>query len=121
MSTRNDGAHAVHETPFGASYRSETNTLVVSGAVSETDRHAFRQALRDATDGYRRAVTVDLTAVEFFPSLAVGVLIGARRACGPRGGITVVACPDSIVRRVLDIVGIPLVDDVEDSDAVRPS
>jgi anti-anti-sigma factor len=104
----------MHETPFRAFFRPETTTLVVAGTISETDRHAFRQALRDATDGYRRAVTVDLTAVEFFPSLAVGVLIGARRACGPRGSITVVACPDSIVRRVLDIVGIPLVDDVED-------
>ncbi len=110
----------MHETPFRVCYRSETRTLVVYGAVSETDRHAFRQALRDATDGYRRAVTVDLTAVEFFPSLAVGVLIGARRACGPRGSITVVACPGSIVRRVLDIVGIPLVDGVQDSDAALP-
>ncbi len=117
MSTRDDRAQSVHETPFRATYRSETNTLVVCGAIGETDRHAFRQALRDATDGYRRAVTVDLTAVEFFPSLAVGVLIGARRSCGPRGGITVLAGPDSIVRRVLDIVGIPLVDDVQDSDA----
>lgn len=87
--------------PFEASYSPETGELAVSGEIDELSGPAFRQAIKEATDGYKRPVTINLNEVEFFPSLAVGILAGAMRS----GDILLVAKEGTIAQRVLEICG----------------
>jgi anti-anti-sigma factor len=98
----------VDDTPYAASYDSEAGLLVVSGSVDELSGPTFRADLEKATDQFTRDVTVDLTAVDFFPSLAVGVLaVALKNARNAGRTLDVVAAPGSIVARVLTVSALP--------------
>ncbi|MGB0100832.1 MAG: STAS domain-containing protein [Nocardioides sp.] len=96
------------DTPYAAAYDDTDGVLTVTGSVDELSGPAFREDLAKASDGYARDLTVDLTGVDFFPSLAVGVLaVAAKQARTAGHSFDVVAAPGSIVARVLTISALP--------------
>lgn len=98
----------VEDTPYAASYDAETGVLSVAGSVDELSGPTFRADLEKASDGFARDVVVDLTEVDFFPSLAVGVLaVALKNARNAGHTLDVVAATDSIVARVLRISALP--------------
>lgn len=98
----------VEDTPYAASYDAEAGLLSVTGSVDELSGPAFRSDLEKASDHFARDVTVDLTGVDFFPSLAVGVLaVAIKNARNAGHTIDVVAAPGSIVARVLTVSALP--------------
>jgi anti-anti-sigma factor len=99
----------MEDTPFTTMSVVESATLVVFGCVDHTDVEAFRASLREASRDFQRDLTVDLSEVEFFPSQAVGVLVGARNAASRNGTtLELVARDGTLARRVLNICGIPV-------------
>ena len=80
----------------------QTNCVVVS-AGGEVDLHnaaGLDRALK-ASGEHSPCVVVDLTAVTFVDSTALGVLIGARRRAQQNGGQVMLVHPPSLVRRLL--------------------
>lgn len=94
----------MEEKPYAVSYDAATNVLAVSGSVDELEGPTFRGDLDSHSGGYSRDLTLDLSDVEFFPSLAVGVLVVALRTMRENGAeLTVLAREGSIVARVLTV------------------
>lgn len=98
----------VDDTPYAASLDAEAGLLTVTGSLDELSGPTFRADLEKATDHFGRDATVDLTGVDFFPSLAVGVLaVALKNARNAGHTLDVVAEPGSIVARVLTISALP--------------
>ena len=96
------------DTPYASSYDAEAGLLSVTGSVDELSGPTFRSDLEKATDQFARDTTVDLTGVDFFPSLAVGVLaVALKNARNAGHTLEVVAAPGSIVARVLTVSALP--------------
>jgi anti-anti-sigma regulatory factor len=95
---------AMDERPFAATMRPDQRTLAVTGSVDELAVDDFRWALHLCMSASDDPI-VDLSDVDFFPSVAVGALIGALRR--DRGGMTIVAREGSFAAKVLDVCGIP--------------
>lgn len=92
------------EKPYAAAYDAASNTLAVSGSVSELEGPTFRSDLEKYSGSYTQDLILDLGAVEFFPSLAVGVLVVALRTMRDNGAeLTVLAREGGIVARVLTV------------------
>jgi anti-anti-sigma regulatory factor len=91
------------ERPFAATMRPDQRTLAVSGSVDEVAVDDFRWALHLCM-GASDDPIVDLSDVDFFPSVAVGALIGALKR---DRGVRVVARDGSFAAKVLDVCGIP--------------
>jgi anti-anti-sigma factor len=98
----------VDERPLTFSFEPDTRTLYVSGEVDELSGVAFRETLEKHSEGYTRALVVDLSDVDFLPSLGVGVLaVAMRNADENGGGIDLVAGKGTIAQQVLNICGLP--------------
>jgi anti-anti-sigma factor len=95
----------VTERPFQAVLMRDQRVLALSGVVDELSLPDLRDALREATDGYTSEVTVDLSDVDFLPSLALGVIIGVMKEAP--GRVTLAVQKGSIARRVLEVSGLP--------------
>ncbi|WP_167736745.1 STAS domain-containing protein [Nocardioides sp. 1609] len=94
--------------PFAVEFDESTRTLTVSGEVDEATAVALRDAIDAATATYQRSVVVDLSAVGFLPSVAVGVLAQAvQRATGAGHPIELRAEAGSIAQRVLEVCALP--------------
>jgi anti-anti-sigma factor len=105
---RSDYDAVVDDTPYAASFDPAAGLLSVTGSVDELSGPAFRSDLEKATDHFARDATVDLTGVDFFPSLAVGVLaVALKNARNAGHTLDVVAAPGSIVARVLTVSALP--------------
>jgi anti-anti-sigma factor len=97
------------ETPFDTMYFAESATLVVLGCIDELHIEAFRERLREASQDYRRDLVLDLSEAEFVPSTAIGVIVGAGKACArAEATLTLEARKGTIGRRVLEITGLPV-------------
>jgi anti-anti-sigma regulatory factor len=92
----------VDERPFGAALQPD-GTLLVSGSVDELSVDDFRAHLRQCLEA-SATPCVDLSDVDFLPSLAVGVLVGALQHDPPE--LTVVARKGCIAAKVLNVCGI---------------
>jgi anti-anti-sigma factor len=94
--------------PFTAVLDRSRDALVVTGEVDENAAVALRSAIDEATAGYTRALTIDLSAVSFLPSFGVGVLAtSARRADENGQPIDLVAASGTIAQRVLEVCAVP--------------
>jgi anti-sigma B factor antagonist len=70
----------------------DTHVLTVQGEIDIFTAPEFKQALAVPIEAGRTNVVVDLTEVTFLDSSSLGVLIGAHKRLGLRGGkLTVVA------------------------------
>jgi anti-anti-sigma factor len=98
----------VDEKPYESSYDAANSVLVVAGSVDELAGPVFREDLAKHSAQHTAPLTVDLSDVEFFPSLAVGVLAVAMRTSRESGTeLDVRAREGSIVARVLTICALP--------------
>lgn len=97
----------MHERPFSSAYDAGTSTLTICGAVDELAAPTFRADLAAATAaGGAGPVVVDLTEVDYLPSVAVSVLVSALG--GPEGSVPVLrATRGTIAQRVLEMCGLP--------------
>lgn len=96
------------EKPYSASYDADQHVLFVAGSVDELAGPVFREDLAKHTEQHTKSLIVDLSDVEFFPSLAVGVLAVAMRQSREAGApIEVRTRAGGIVARVLTICALP--------------
>jgi anti-anti-sigma factor len=98
----------VEERPLTTTYDDATGTLLVSGSVDELSGVALREAIDKHSDGCTEEMSVDLTDVDFLPSLGIGVLAIAMRTAEENGSrIDLVAAEGTIAEQVLSICGLP--------------
>ena len=95
----------MEERPFSAVTGPDGRTLAVSGVIDELAVDDFRHALHRCMNGSGYAVVVDLSDVDFLPSMAIGVLVGAMK--DDRGSVTALARRGCFAARVLGLCGIP--------------
>lgn len=98
----------MEDQPYASSYDAEQNVLTVSGSIGELAGPRLREDIEKHSDQFSRSLDVDLSAVDFFPSLAVGVLAVAMRKSRDAGTeIGVQTREGTITARVLTICGLP--------------
>ena len=93
--------------PYSSVLDRSASVLRVHGVVDEMSAHTFRDDLLGAlkADG---SLSVDLSDVDFFPSVAVGVLVAGIRQAGANGGaLDVLVDAGSVPHRVLTICHLP--------------
>jgi anti-anti-sigma factor len=96
------------ERPYSAEFDLADARLTVHGEIGELDTADFRRDLLDAVAHTEQTVVVDLSDVDFLPSAAIGVLVGAIK--GAAGQIELVAAKQSIAGHLLSICGLPFCD-----------
>jgi anti-anti-sigma factor len=98
----------VEERPLTTTYDDATSTLLVSGSVDELSGVALREAIDKHSEGLTLELSVNLTDVDFLPSLGIGVLAIAMRTAEENGSrISLVAANGTIAQQVLSICGLP--------------
>ncbi|WP_435745682.1 STAS domain-containing protein [Nocardioides sp. SYSU DS0663] len=103
------------ERPFSSSYAD--GVLTLGGSIDEYAVAALRSAIREHSEEHRRPLAVDLTDVDFLPSVAVGVLATGLKDSEAAGtDFTLVAAPRSIAHRVLFITGMPYRESLEPAE-----
>ncbi|WP_447644578.1 STAS domain-containing protein [Nocardioides zeae] len=82
---------------------------VTGGVYEQEDLERLDFEVTGATEGFTRNVSLDLSDIDFLPSLAVGTLIAlARRAERDGVAVTLTARAGSLAHRVLSVVGVPV-------------
>ncbi|HEY1135153.1 MAG TPA: STAS domain-containing protein [Nocardioides sp.] len=79
------------------------------GVYDRDDVGEFAGAVRAALARVRRSIVVDMSALDFFSSLAVGAAVTLRREARRQGAdVAFFARPDTVAHRVLSVAGIPI-------------
>ena len=98
----------MQERPLSLSFDSDARTLFVGGFIDELSGGALRDALRKYSGDYSERLLVDLSDVDFLPSLGVGVLAVAIRTAADNNVALELATTDGTVsQQVLNICGLP--------------
>jgi anti-sigma B factor antagonist len=84
----------------------EAGVVTVSGEVDMYTAPQLKQCLLDLMDQGARKVVVDLSAVSFIDSTALGVLIGGVRRLHAADGSMALVVTSRPVQRVLSITGL---------------
>lgn len=93
---------------YAAEYDADQSVLTVRGEIDEGAGVQLRAAIAEYSADYTRDLAVDLSRVDYFPSLAVGVLAQARlTASRSPMELELRAADGCIAQRVLDVCGIP--------------
>jgi anti-sigma B factor antagonist len=79
--------------------------VVLSGEADATTVPLLREVLAEQLDAGARLVTVDASGLSFLDSASMRVLILAARALRGRHGRLVLARPQPVVARLLEITG----------------
>jgi len=88
--------------------------LILGGSVDEGSVSALRTLLAGLSDS-GQSVSVDLRAVDYLPSFAIGVLARARSRARAQGQEFDLVAPDGCpAQRILQIAAIPYVDGLDD-------
>ena len=74
-----------------ATFDEATAVLTLRGEIDESAGVALRENIATTTQNYTRSIAIDLTEVDYFPSLAVGVIARAL-ARARRGGHRASSC-----------------------------
>ena len=86
----------------------DSRGLSIAGDVDEPHAAALRDAIEHRSAGYTTGLVVDLTAVTYLPSVAVGVIATARQKLQAAGTtLDLVAGDGSIAQRVLSVCALP--------------
>ena len=89
---------------YSASFDEGSSTLALRGEIDEAAGVLLRDEITKYSSDFSRTIRVDLTAVDYFPSLAVGVLATARRKAEQAGSDLVLAAAEgTVAQRVLTI------------------
>jgi anti-sigma B factor antagonist len=93
--------------------------LRVAGDVDFDVAPQFKRRISSYIDAGERGVVIDLSAVDFIDSTAIGVLVGAIKRLRLAGGSLAVVCDNDEVRGIFEAVGlehvIPLHNSPEDA------
>ncbi len=93
--------------PFSYDLATAGQTLTLHGEVDEAASIELRDLLKPITADLVGDLRIDLTDVDFLPSVAIGVLAAGRNAATKNNAsVTFVAAEGSISRRLLTICGI---------------
>jgi anti-sigma B factor antagonist len=79
--------------------------VTLEGEVDLYTAPEFKEALLRGIDDGARHVIVDLSAVTFVDSTALGVLVGGGKRLLNSGALLIV-CSDARIRRILEIAGL---------------
>ncbi len=86
----------------------ESQTLIVTGSVDEIVIDDLRLAIYEATSHYSRDLTIDLSGVDFLPSMGIGVLASAMRQAAENETTDRLLAPSkSLADKILTLSGIP--------------
>ena len=102
-----DGDSAVPRGPLTASVAAGESgpVIVLSGEADQTTVPLLRETLATQLDTGARLVTVDASGLSFLDSASLRILILAARALKGRHGRLVLARPQPLVARLLEITG----------------
>jgi anti-anti-sigma factor len=81
--------------------------LTVSGELDLATAPQLRASLTAAIDGGVKRLVIDLCSLYFMDSIALAVLLQARRHLGDAGRMAVVVAPDSYIRLIFEVAGMP--------------
>jgi anti-sigma B factor antagonist len=95
--------------------------LTIAGELDIATVPHLRERLGAALRGGVRSVVIDLRPLFFLDSIAVAALLQGARQLGEGGRLAVVVAPDSYIRMVFEIAGLPhcldVVETLEDAVA----
>jgi anti-sigma B factor antagonist len=91
--------------------------LTVSGELDMATAPELRERLDAALEAGVRRIVVDLQELTFLDSIALAMLLHASRRLGDEGRMAVVVAPDSYVRLIFEVAGMPHCVDVVESRA----
>jgi anti-sigma B factor antagonist len=86
--------------------------LTASGELDIATAPLLRAPLNAAIDAGVRRIIVDLLGLTFLDSVALAALLQIRRRLGHDGRMAVVVAPDSYVRLIFEVAGMPQCVDV---------
>ncbi len=99
---------------FALTSRPGQTTAFLNGRFTFADHQAFRDLLRHIGSTKLDRFVIDLSAVEFLDSAALGMLLVASDACHDAGSSFLVQSPRGQVRRTLDIAEMGAVFAIQD-------
>lgn len=89
---------------YSSSFDEGSSTLTVTGEIDEAAGVVLREEISKYSREFSRGLRIDLSGVDYFPSLAVGVLATARRKAAQAGvGLGLLAAEGTVAQRVLTI------------------
>jgi anti-sigma B factor antagonist len=106
------------EAPFGIDEQRRTDgvpVLSVRGEIDVATAPELREHLDTLLAGGTTTVVVDLSAVTFMDSIALGVLVGAVNRCRQAGGDLPLVLSEPRIMKVFDITGLSEVFAISDS------
>ena len=80
--------------------------LRVAGDVDFDAAPQLKRHIMGRVNAGDRQLIVDLSAVEFIDSTAIGVLVGALKRLGANGGSLLVVCDNEDIRGIFETVGL---------------
>jgi len=98
---------------FKLSKNGTTETLFVAGELDISSAPAFEQAVRQALDGQGQEFRLDMSGLTFLDSTGAKALVDVHSHVERLGRRLVVVSPAHGVRRVLDILGLDQVINVQ--------
>jgi anti-sigma B factor antagonist len=84
----------------------DVRVLRVAGEVDFDVAPQFKRRISSLIEAGDRQLVVDLSAVEFIDSTAIGVLVGSIKRIRAAGGSLVVVCDNDDVRAIFEAVGL---------------
>lgn len=89
-------------------YDHDLSVLRVTGELDGGEVSDLKQQIDDHTQSFTLPLVIDLSGVDYLPSLAVSALVFAIRRADQRGGsVQLVAGEGTIAERVLAVSGVP--------------
>ena len=96
------------EVPFTLTFDAASGTLTVAGDVDEHNAAALREGIEKHSQMHSVGMVLDLSAVTYLPSTAVGVLVRADQEFATAGtAFELAAATGTIAERVLTVCAMP--------------
>ena len=96
------------EVPFTFAFDAASGALTVAGDVDEHNAAALREGIEKHSQMYSIGMVLDLSAVTYLPSTAVGVLVRADQEFAAAGtAFELAAATGTIAERVLTVCAMP--------------
>ena len=91
---------------------SEASIIDLEGEVDVYTAPQLKQQIITLLDGGVKRVIVNLTAVDYLDSTALGVLIGGLKRLRERDGTLDLICPKPRIKRIFEITGLDKIFDI---------
>ena len=84
----------------------EVGIVILEGEIDIYSAPEFKEVLVNGIEGGAKRVIVDLSAVTFIDSTALGVLVSGAKRVRPRNGNLDIVCTDENIIRIFEITGL---------------